>query len=54
MRQFSAAQSVAAFFAVVSLSLLVGCSGTSNPNTVPVASITITPTYLSLSPGQTF
>lgn len=54
MRQFSAAQIVAAFLAVLSLSLLVGCSGTSNPNTVPVASILLTPTYLSLSPGQTF
>ena len=52
MRQFSAAQSVAAIFAVLSLTLLVGCSGTSTP-TNPVTSIVVTPSYLSLSPGQT-
>src|SRR5215469_7285957 len=53
MRQFSAAQSVAAIFAVLTLSLLVSCSsGTTSAN--PVTSITLTPTYLSLSPGQTF
>src|SRR5215469_10935889 len=53
MRQFSAAQSVAAIFGVFTLSLLVSCSGTStSPN--PVTSITLAPTYLSLSPGQTF
>jgi hypothetical protein len=53
MRQFSAAQSVAAFFAVLSLSLLVSCGG-GTTSTNPVTSITLTPTYLSLSPGQTF
>ncbi|HEX8894843.1 MAG TPA: Ig-like domain-containing protein, partial [Terriglobales bacterium] len=52
MRQFSAAQSVAAIFAVLTVSLLVSCSGTTSTN--PVTSITLTPLYLSLSPGQTF
>ena len=51
MRQFSAAQWVAAIFAVFTVSLLVSCSGTTSAN--PVTSITIAPTYLSLSPGQT-
>src|SRR5215469_656094 len=53
MRQFSAAQSVAAIFAVLILSFLVSCSGT-NSSANPVTSITLTPNYLSLSPGQTF
>lgn len=52
MWQFSAARIVAAFFAVLILSLFVGCSGTSTP-TNPVTSLTLSPTYLSLSPGQT-
>ena len=52
MRQFSAARIVAAFFAVLILSFLPGCSGTgTSPN--PVVSMTLSPTYLSLSPGQT-
>jgi len=51
MRQFSAAQSVAAIFAVFLVSLLVSCSGSTSTN--PVTSLTIAPTYLSLSPGQT-
>jgi len=53
MRQSSAARIVAAFFAVLSLSFMVGCSGTSSSSTSPVASIIVTPGYLSLSPGQT-
>ena len=52
MRQFSAAQSAAAIFAILSLSLLVSCSGTST-STNTVTSIVIAPNYLSLSPGQT-
>jgi hypothetical protein len=51
MRQFSAAQLVAAIFAVFLVSLLVSCSGSTSTN--PVTSLTIAPTYLSLSPGQT-
>ena len=51
MRQFSAAQLVAAIFAVFIVSLLVSCSGSTSTN--PVTSLTIAPTYLSLSPGQT-
>ncbi len=51
MRQFSAARIVAALFAVVVLSLLVSCSGTSSAN--PVEFLTLSPTYMSLSPGQT-
>jgi len=52
MRQFSAARSVAAIFAILTLSLLVSCSGTST-STNPVTSITVAPLFLSLSPGQT-
>lgn len=51
MRQFSAARIVAALFAVLILSLLVSCSGTSSAN--PVTSLSLSPTYMSLSPGQT-
>ena len=53
MQQSSAARIVAAFLAVLSLAFMVGCSGTSNPSTNPVASLTLSPNYLSLSPGQT-
>jgi Bacterial Ig-like domain (group 2) len=53
MPQFSAARIVAALFAVLVLSLLVSCSGTgTSPN--PVTSLALSPTYLSLSPGQTY
>ena len=51
MRRFSAAQVIAALFSVVFLSFLVACSGTSTtPNAV--TQITLTPTSLSLNPGQ--
>jgi hypothetical protein len=52
MRQFSAARIVAALFAVFSLGFIVSCGGSST-STNPVTSITLSPTYLSLSPGQT-
>jgi len=51
MRQFSAAQLLAAIFAVLNLSLLISCSGTTSTN--PVTSLSVSPLYLSLSPGQT-
>jgi len=51
MRQFSAAQLLAAIFAVLTLSLLISCSGTNSTN--PVTSLSVSPLYLSLSPGQT-
>ena len=51
MRRFSAAQVIAALFSIVFLSFLVACSGTSTtPNAV--TQITLTPTSLSLNPGQ--
>lgn len=51
MRQFSAAGFLAAFVSAILLSLLVGCSGTSS-TTNNVTKIVLTPTYLSLNPGQ--
>jgi hypothetical protein len=51
MRQFSAAQLVAAFISILSLSLLVGCGGTST-TTNPVTSITMVPSSTSMNIGQ--
>lgn len=51
MRQFSAASVAAAFVSVLSLGLLVSCSGTST-TTNPVASITLTPSSVSMNVGQ--
>ena len=52
MRHFSAAQIVAALVSVLALALWVGCSGTSNSTTNPVASITMTPSSVSMNVGQ--
>jgi hypothetical protein len=53
MQLFSAARTVAALFAVFSLGLLINCGGGSSSSN-PVTSLQLTPTNLSLSPGQTF
>jgi hypothetical protein len=52
MRHFSAAQIVAALFSILSLGFWAGCSGTSNNNTNPVASITMAPSSVSMNVGQ--
>lgn len=52
MRHFSAAQIAAALVPVLALGLWVGCSGTSSSNTNPVASITMTPSSVSMNVGQ--
>src|SRR5271157_1546291 len=52
MREFCAARIVAALFSVFILSLLPGCSGTNAANTNTVSKIVLTPTSLSLNPGQ--
>jgi hypothetical protein len=51
MRQFSAAQTAAALVSVLLLMLWVGCSGTSTPSN-PVASITMSPSSVSMNVGQ--
>ena len=51
MRRFSP-RVLAALFSVLILSLLASCSGTGTPAN-PVTSITFSPLFLSLSPGQT-
>jgi hypothetical protein len=52
MRRFSAAWVLAALFAVLMVSLLVGCSGTNATATSTVTKIVLTPSYLSLNPGE--
>src|SRR5580692_12093307 len=51
MRRYPAAGVLAAFFAVLVLGLLVGCSGTSTA-VAPVTQIVFAPTSLSLNTGQ--
>ncbi len=52
MQQCSAARIAAAFFAVLTLAFLTSCSSTTT-STSPVTSLTLTPNFMSLSPGQT-
>ena len=51
MRQFSAAQTVAALVSIFLLMVWVGCSGTSTPAN-PVTSIVMTPSSVSMNVGQ--
>lgn len=53
MRQFSAAQSVAALISILLLAVFAGCGGgSSTNNTNPVTSIVMTPSSVSMNVGQ--